>query len=72
MKIKFKKNKIIYGQDHRIYKGIPSEIEFDIIPFTNDMVKLVSIGYGDKVEYGNGALYVCIKNLPKNYQRIIL
>ena len=78
MKITFKKNKIMFGQDCSFYRNIPSNIIFKVEPFTNDKIILRGIGYGDTSDrnnkniYGNGAIYVYIKDLPKKYQDLII
>ena len=67
MIVKFRKNnKIPYGQDMQYHKSIPDGIEFKIFPFQKDRVKLVADGYGDlEGNYGNGAIFINTKDLPK-------
>lgn len=51
-------NKIVFSQDFRVWEGLPSDVDFDVIPqVKGDSVKLVAPGYGGK-PYGNGAIYV--------------
>ena len=60
--MKFRKgNKIYYGQDHHLWRGIPSGVDFEVTR-SGHSYKLVADGYGDlhgqsKYGYGNGALY---------------
>lgn len=76
MKVKFDEgNNVSYMQDfHFVGGGVPSDVEFDVIPFTADRVKLVADGYGNlRGRYGNGALYISVEDLPTkhmNYQEL--
>ena len=65
IKYKFRKNnKIQYGQDLSWdNRGIPN-IKFDITDFSNSLVKLTADNYGGE-PYGNGSIFVMIKDLPK-------
>jgi hypothetical protein len=72
MKVKFRKNnKVVYWQDFKVYTGIPSGIEFYVVPLKKDKVKLIANGYGDLIlGYGNGALYIGVKDLKKRLKCI--
>ena len=60
--MKFRKgNKIRYGQDFRIFVGLPSGIDFDVELFGDGRFELTADGYGKHGHdgaYGNGALCV--------------
>ena len=63
-----KNNKIWYGQDFRQWKGVPSNIDFEIGEICGDSIKLVADGYGrlgKGNKYGNGAIYVSKKDIPQ-------
>ena len=70
MRFIVKKNTILYGQDMTAHRGIP-EGTYDVERLDKDKVKLTASGYGEKDNYGNGALYVSIKNLSKAVQERI-
>lgn len=57
MKVVFKKNKILYGQDFRFFIGIPTDVVFEVSRI-GSFYKLTSKGYGKKEDYGNGSLLV--------------
>lgn len=59
--MKFRRdNKIIYGQDHSFFRGIPHGVDFRVERFCKDRFKLIADGYGCLKRgdhYGNGAIY---------------
>ena len=56
--MKFKKgNEILYGQDHKFFTGIPHNVEFEAIIDHNHMI-LTGPGFGEKGDYGSGAIYI--------------
>lgn len=62
----FKKgNKVKYGQDFRFWKGIPGGIVFEVSGSMDHLV-LTAPGYGEKGNYGNGALHVMRDNFDEN------
>lgn len=73
MKIKFKKNnETRYMQDFSFCQGVPSGINFDVEMLSHDKIKLSTNGYGHiGRNYGNGALFVLVKHLPKSIQNKI-
>jgi hypothetical protein len=73
MKLKFKNNRISYGQDFNTFCGVPTGIPFRVSRIVNDKVQLIADGYGDfKTNYGNGAIYVSLNNLPEKVTNKIL
>jgi len=66
-KIRFPKgNKIPYGQDLSMKRGVPDDIEFTVVSIleTEDhRLQLRGPGYGEKDNYGNGAIYVSMREL---------
>lgn len=66
-KIRFPKgNRIPYGQDFSMKRGIPSDVEFTVVLIleTEDhRFQLRGPGYGEKDNYGNGAIYVSMREL---------
>jgi hypothetical protein len=72
--MKFKDgNTIPYFQDFRFFRGIPSNIRFEIKAFSTDSIKLVAYGYGvrsepgkhDPKSYGCGCLFVQKNDLDR-------
>lgn len=67
-------NNILYWQDFRFQKGIKSDIKFYPIQEINESIVFIGDKHGIikdnewnlQGNYGNGAIYVDIKNLPKN------
>ena len=68
MKARIKEGAMV-GQDMRQHSWGDVDIVFDVFDFTEGRKKCIASGYGDiEGEYGNGALYVRIKDLIKeNY-----
>jgi len=57
--IRFYENDIKYGQDMRFYKGIPQNVSFTVEKSGIDyLLKADGYGYGNRGNYGNGALYI--------------
>lgn len=60
-------NNIPYMQDMGVHKSVPSGIKFTVkedVMFKNeDWVTLIAKGYGDKNDYGNGAISIHEKYL---------
>lgn len=56
-------NKIVFGQDHQFWEGIPSDVDFKVESFVDGRYVLTGYGYGerrvpyDEHSYGNGSLY---------------
>ena len=69
-----KNNNIPYGQDFNFWQNIPSKIKFYPAFFGNERIKFIGDGYGilnDNIykligKYGNGAIFVSVKDLPEN------
>lgn len=56
--MKFKKNnKIMYGQDHHFFQGIPDGIEFEAV-IIGSLIELTGDGFGLTGNYGNGSIYI--------------
>lgn len=57
-------------QDHSFLKGVPEGIDFDVefkLRGARDRITLRADGYGNlKGNYGNGAIFVFIEQLPKS------
>lgn len=58
----FPPNTINCSYDFRFYRGIPSGVKFSVEEMGEDY-RLVAPGYGDRANYGNGAIYVNGKTL---------
>jgi len=57
-KIRFApENEVIFMQDFKFFKGVPSDIEFDVVEPGETSVKLIAPGYGGE-PYGNGAIWI--------------
>jgi hypothetical protein len=62
--VKFPKdNKIVYGQDFGWYKGVPSDVDFEVEGIIQNRINLVADGYGrlGGNKYGNGSICVYLK-----------
>ncbi len=58
MKVKVK-GIVHYGQDMNFFEGdFPPNVIFTIKGIFNDVIKLTASGYGNKDDYGNGAIYL--------------
>ncbi len=64
MKVKFKENRILFGQDCAYYRGIPEGVEFTVSRVNKDVLKLTACGFGGN-PYGNGALFVYESQMPE-------
>jgi len=59
-------NKIVYWQDHRALRGIPSGVDFEIEKMSDGQYNITGYGYGiitkspnyDDKAYGCGSLFV--------------
>jgi len=62
----FKKgNQIRYGQDFQFYKGCPVGVKFTAKYVNEKRIQLTAPGFGLIKDYGNGAIYVNVKDLIK-------
>jgi len=61
--VTFTDNEIFYGQDFRIWRGIPPGIAFEVTD-SGTQWRLQAPGYGG-TPYGNGALYVAKTRLSE-------
>ena len=77
VQIIFPENEIPYIQDHGFWKSVPSGVKFIVANVTKQNgLKLVADGYGAlhdnkfglKYNYGNGAIYVSVSDLPEKTQ----
>ena len=58
-----KGNTILFGVDRHLKVGIPHDVEFKVDHIgTNGKMRLVGKGYGDSVDYGNGAIWLFLKH----------
>jgi hypothetical protein len=67
-------NRILYGQDHQIYIGIPSGVDFRVVRNESRGYTLSAFGYGqldpwEEGSYGNGSLYVWNSSLNWSQRR---
>lgn len=68
MRATFKKtNTIPYGQDMQFFRGIPTHIKFTFCPYNKERIILKAPNYGGD-PYGNGYIYVSVKDLPEELQ----
>lgn len=68
MKLIVGKNSIPYMQDMSFFDGIPKG-KYNIEK-NNESLRLIAPGYGERPDnYGNGAIYVRIQNLPLKIQK---
>lgn len=58
-------NQIPYSQDFGFNKGCPHGIEFKAQYLNKKRIILTAPGYGSKGAYGNGCIYVSVKDLIK-------
>jgi hypothetical protein len=70
--VEFKENEIPYGQDFSWSNGIPKDVLFEVRTFSDTKATLTGYGYGvlnikpyDDKAYGNGHLFVNLKDLNK-------
>ena len=71
----FPENTIPYGQDFGVHIGIPAGIRFEMQRVSNNLIKLITKGYGQLTpggQYGNGALYVSISRIPYHLRQCVL
>ena len=61
--ITFKPNNIRYHQDFSAFFGVPYGIKFKAEYINDTRIKLRGPGYGLLSDYGNGSLYVSVKDL---------
>jgi len=72
IRMTFPENDIRFMQDHGFWMHIPAGVKFVAELTGNDSVRLVGEGYGAlrdnpyglKYDYGNGAIYVLLSDLP--------
>jgi len=78
--ITFPENTIPFMQDHGFWRNVPSDVEFVVRSQTvQDHLDLVAEGYGAlhnnefglKYNYGNGAIYVSLNDLPDSVAKTI-
>ena len=62
-----KGNKILYGQDHAYWVGVPHDVEFEVIKVWENGMWLKGPGYGGE-PYGNGPILVFFKTIEKEAQ----
>lgn len=66
--IRFKANNTIqYGQDFRQHIGVPHDVIFIINKVYVDRITIIGKGYGETVNYGNGALHIPFSFLKGKY-----
>jgi len=63
-------NRILYGQDFSYHRGLPSDIDFEIVEYDENRAILKGPGYGG-LPYGNGRISISrTQKLPPLYQAI--
>lgn len=71
MTLTFDENSIPFGMDHQFYRGIPSNIKFEVTKLSEDKIILTGPGYGGE-PYGNGSIYVGLIQLSDDMRKRVL
>ncbi|GEM_PF-3254689 len=72
-----KDNRILYGQDFRFFRGIPSGVDFAVEEERSGIFVLTAHGYGLRRKsylqagdaYGCGSLYVSVRSLTTKQRK---
>ena len=70
-------NEYLFFQDHWYLQNIPSDVKFFVRSYDERSICFIGDGYGIQIKneygltgnYGNGAIYVYVKNLPENISK---